>query len=134
MKSNNLQLVAFLNSDINTRNNSMPKEMLMSSGVANGYVAIPPEHPLFGKSMSDSEIEKLRVHGGVTFTGSFYECQEHFSSMRFLTPGIQPAPNWWVIGFDTCHWNDSPETCPLAYVVAETENLKRQLEVLCITK
>lgn len=41
--------------------------MNLSCGYANGYVAVPPEHPAYGKD--DLQLcDIINIHGGVTFS------------------------------------------------------------------
>ncbi len=42
--------------------------MMFPHGTHNGYVAVPPEHPLYGKDMFDDAMEALDVHGGITLS------------------------------------------------------------------
>lgn len=82
MKTNNLPSpVAFLNSDINDRNNNGPYADLLKSGYANGYVALPPGHPLHGKNLMDSFID---VHGGITFNDYYSRVKEQFTKIDFI--------------------------------------------------
>ncbi len=102
-------------------------------GMLNGYVAIPPSHPWYGKSYDDldpDEGDGVEVHGGLTFAGTFDEA-------TYATADGQPL--WWV-GFDTGHAGDYqpgmtdlgiPNPWPgeyrtLNYVRGECEHLARQ--------
>jgi len=123
-----ISLVAFLNSDINERNNNLPEQYCLKSGYANGYVAVPPEHPLHGKSFVDFTLD---VHGGVTFTDHYGTVNRNFKNIEYIDDASDVSDNWWVIGFDTCHFEDSLERWPKEAVIAETQNLKHQLEELC---
>lgn len=123
-------LVAFLNSDINERNNNLPAAYHLESGCANGYVAVPPGHPLYGKSFMDFT---LNVHGGVTFTDHYGTVKRNFKSIEYIDDGSDVSDDWWVIGFDTCHFDDSLERWPKEAVIKETHHLKHQLEELCTT-
>lgn len=99
------------------------------AGYANGYVAVPPEHPYFGKSYDDTEIE---VHGGITFAEYSDEIKKHWdkylSDIEMLDGATEIPSGWYIFGFDTLHYRDSLETCPKEYCVAETLNLKEQLD------
>lgn len=106
MKNNSRpSLAAFMNSDINKELNSKPEFMLLQSGYANGYVAIPPSHPDYSKNLMDDE--SIIVHGGVTFCESFRTCKKKFKSIEFIEKPSEITSDWWVIGFDTCHCFDS---------------------------
>jgi hypothetical protein len=51
-------------------------------GWGNGYVSIPPEHPLYGLDYDEPSLG-LEVSGGVTYS--------------------QEEDSGWVVGFDTAH-------------------------------
>lgn len=142
------KLIAFINA---THNNNLRKPKCdgvtyLNCGYANGYVAVPPEHPAYGKD--DLQLcDIIDVHGGVTFAWPAVYPEMHggckinpayigkkiqvFNNAEYLTEGIADVPNdWWIIGFDTCHFMDSLETCPREYVIAETRSLEAQLEKL----
>ena len=127
MKNNDSHsLVAFMNSDINNELNSKPEFMLLQSGYANGYVALPPSYPDYGKNLMDDE--NILVHGGVTFCEPFRTCKKRFKSIEFIDEPSAITSDWWVIGFDTCHCFDSLDTCPKQYVIEQILALKSQLE------
>lgn len=60
-----------------------------------GYAAVPPGHPLHGKS-HDAVDGEVSVHGGVTYGAA---CQGHICHVP--EPG-EPADVWWI-GFDCGH-------------------------------
>lgn len=66
-----------------------------------GYVAVPPGHPLHGKSYSDQDerANALLAHGGITYTNF---CQGKICHVP--KPG-EPDDVWWF-GFDCGHWSD----------------------------
>ncbi len=90
----------------NLRKYGMPTHL--EGGYFNGYVAVLPEHPFYGKDYD--EIDDLLykhpntngfyVHGGLTFANgdkSFCpELSKHF-------------PDYWILGFDTRHADDTAE-------------------------
>lgn len=55
-----------------------------------GYVRVPPNHPLHGKSYDDADV---RVHGGLTFADA-EPCTE------------KDGTGWWF-GFDCAHCGDA---------------------------
>jgi hypothetical protein len=71
-------------------------------GYFNGYVVVLPEHPFYGKDYD--EVSNLLskkgfyVHGGLTFANDDKdfcpELSKHFS-------------DYWILGFDTRHANDT---------------------------
>jgi len=77
-------------------------------GWGNGYVAVPKGHPWYG--MNDGDIN-ANVHGGLTYTDL--------------------GGDYWVVGFDTCHLDDTPELWPMEAVVAETRQLMEQAIKAC---
>lgn len=103
-----------------------PNLMPMKTGEYNGYVAVPPEHPLYGKGDSAEEVEALDVHGGVTYTGKI----EHLPYPSKLLDHKEIPRDWWVFGFDTCHYGDNPDKWNCKTVASETRKLQAQLENL----
>lgn len=95
-----------------------------ASGEYNGYVAIPPEHPLYEKSYDTDEVDRLDVHGGVTFSGYVKD----LPSIDEYLDHEEPPHDWWVLGFDTCHFLDTPEYWNLDRCTEETRKLQKQLE------
>ena len=86
----------------------------IDTGWGNGYVLIPEGHILFGEHY-DVINESVDVHGGLTFSNSsenvdFVDCE-----------------GYWVIGFDTAHYDDTLEKWPKHRVEEETERLANQL-------
>jgi len=58
-----------------------------------GYVVIPKDHRLYGKTYEDDdELGNIDVHGGITWSGPFPEITDD-----------------WYIGFDCAHYRD---LCP----------------------
>jgi hypothetical protein len=60
-------------------------------GALNGYVRVPRGHPLHGKNYRGRRVYRLRVHGGITFTGCLRS--------RNMKRG-----HWF--GFDCAHYDD----------------------------
>ena len=87
----------------------------IDSGWGNGYVLIPEGHVLHGEHY-DNINELVDVHGGLTFS-------EHSSKIDF----IDCVDGYWVVGFDTAHYNDNLEKWPKHRVEEETERLAEQL-------
>lgn len=76
------------------------------AGWGNGYVNIPQDHPWYGKDYND--IECSNIHGGLTYS--------------------QKEGEFWVIGFDTCHYGDTPENWPKHKVYKEAVKLKKMAD------
>ena len=106
-----------------------------ATGWGNGYVAVPKSHPLFGKEYIDSdEVSDIAIHGGITYSEGL--------ALSFLTPLPDVHPDdltefeyaqknpddYWVFGFDTAHWQDSPITWPKERVIQETDKLAEILK------
>ena len=87
------------------KENTWLPRYLMDCGWGNGYVILPPEHPLFGVDYNDIDVD---VHGCLTY-------------------GAMEDENW-VVGFDTAHFADTLENWPEERVEEETIRLKEQLE------
>ena len=103
-----------------------PIVIFTDTGEYNGYVAVPPEHPLYGKGDSAEEVEALDVHGGVTYTGKI----KHLPYPSELLDHKEIPRDWWVFGFDTCHYGDNADKWNLENCTEETRRLQIQLEEL----
>lgn len=121
-----MKLIAFMNS---TRNDEFRKAVgdyfIANGGYANGYVAVPPEHPYHGK---DYDKPLVDVHGGLTFDASAKEVNERWKSLEFIGDETELPDDYWVFGFDTLHCNDNITNWPRERCVEETIKLKEQLE------
>lgn len=121
-----MKLIAFMNS---TRNDEFRKAVgdyfIANGGYANGYVAVPPEHPYHGK---DYDKPLVDVHGGLTFDASAKEVNELWKSLEFIGDETELPDDYWVFGFDTLHCNDNITNWPRERCVEETIKLKEQLE------
>lgn len=126
------ELIAYINSTVNNNLNNMSSTFPMipagmGVGYANGYVAVPKDHPFYGKDYDDVEVD---VHGGLTFAcpGSNITAADLPETEVLEGCLYDLDENWWVFGFDTCHYTDSLENWPREAVIAETLSLKKQLE------
>lgn len=112
-----------------TRNDEFRKAVgdyfIANGGYANGYVAVPPEHPYHGK---DYDKPLVDVHGGLTFDASAKEVNELWKSLEFIGDETELPDDYWVFGFDTLHCNDNITNWPRERCVEETIKLKEQLE------
>lgn len=111
-----------------------------------GYVAVPPGHPLHGKTATwaddgPTEIERLDVHGGVTYTAGCH------GDVCHVPPPGEPDDVWWI-GFDCGHSFDvtpvhakyegmglaltdgSREYRDITYVRDQCESLAQQLQAM----
>ena len=76
-------------------------------GWGNGYVLLPPEHPMYNVDYEDINVE---VHGGLTYSAT------------------QAETGLWMLGFDTGHLDDNQTNCDKDYVREQTNLLRIQLE------
>ena len=81
---------------------------LYDRGLANGYVAIPKDHPWYGMEYHDIPCD---IHGGLTFSRT---C-------------IIFDSEYWMIGFDTAHCDDNQNTWSLFRVYNEAVRLLDQV-------
>ena len=93
----------------------------------NGYVAVTKDHPIYGLSYNDFDIN---VHGGITFA-DFGEDKVNKEYGEILYPN----PELYWIGFDTAHSGDwvgfepdrGGKRWTLEMVAQETEQIAKQL-------
>ena len=66
------------------------------TGHWNGYVVVKKNHPCYGLNEEDELLSKVRVHGGLTYSG------------KFPSEGMdRPMPTEdWCFGFDCAHFQD----------------------------
>lgn len=82
----------------------------------NGYVGIPPSHPLYWKHYNDVSID---IHWDLTYSGNANDLRQG---------GI--VWDYRVLGFDTAHADDDLHTRPRQKVVEETLRLKTIVDSL----
>ncbi len=124
-----MKLIAFLNK---TNNDRLRNRAVIDCGYANGYVAVPPEHPYFGADYDDVPVS---VHGGLTFGATVESIRkDNWENLEFLDGNTELPDGYWVFGFDTMHFNDSLTNWSRERCVEETLNLKKQLEDLTTSK
>lgn len=118
---------AFLCTAVNERYRELAVKhnLLSSAGYANGYVAIPKDHPLFGVEYSEVDID---VYCGLTFAERSEAVNTGFDKSKTEYLDGELPDGYWVFGFDTMHYGDSIETRPREWCIAETNSLKEQLE------
>jgi len=87
-------------------------EPVIKKGWGNGYVAIPPTHPLYKIDYNELVLD-ITVHGCLSYSQ--------------FGDGKNAPKDWWVFGFDTSHYNDNLENWPKEAVEAETKRLFCQL-------
>lgn len=90
-------------------------------GWGNGYVIVPKEHPLFGKSYYELS-EHVSVHGGLTFGQIINDKIVELFNLDKDDLGS------FLYGFDTAHYEDNLLKWPKELVEKETQDLANQLE------
>ena len=118
---------AFLCTAINEQHRKFAEKYgsISSAGYANGYVAIPKEHPLYGVSYNNVDID---IHGGLTYAEYSEFTNKNFDKYKVeLLDGELPN-GYWVFGFDTMHYMDSIVNCPREWCIMEVKRLKNILE------
>ena len=119
-----------------------PQIFPVQVGWGNGYVLIPKDHSLYGKDYD--KVQDIYAHGGLTFAAKYegwdilkkyedegYEFQmDEKLTKRVDKEGYDFLKEYWVLGFDTAHFNDNLTTCPKSYVLNEAKELHKQ----CVQK
>ena len=128
------RLFAFLNNRVNKQMSEAYADLgitdLCGCGYANGYVAVPSSHPLYGADYNRAN-KLIDIHGGLTFSnalkdifigewGTGIECID-FDNFNEI------PKDYWIFGFDTLHFQDGPHL-DREWCIKETNNLKEQLE------
>lgn len=110
----------FKSMEDNLRKYGLPTHL--NGGYFNGYVVVLPEHPFYGKDYDEiddllrknSSTNGFYVHGGLTFANDDKdfcpELSKHF-------------PDYWILGFDTRHANDTADYWTEERIWEETEKL-----------
>ena len=105
---------------------------LSNGGYANGYVAIPKNHCLYGTDYMDINLTvNINVHSGLTFSNEMTVKEIDSLADKIVagdTNTLKPEDTFWVLGFDTRHFNDNLENCPKSYCEQETLNLYNQIK------
>ena len=90
-------------------------------GFGCGYVVLPKEHPCF---KMDYEGINVDVHGGLTFSTE----SNNLIGKESWEQLTDEDKDCWVVGFDTCHWDDNESNWSEKAVILETKSLSKQLE------
>ena len=114
--------IVFLNSTINDMLNNLPGG---EAGYANGYVAVPKDHPYYGRDYDSIDVD---VHGGLTYSCPGEALTINTTGIELIEGNISNLKDYYVFGFDTCHYGDNLMNWSKEAVIAETLKLKRQLE------
>jgi len=93
----------------------------MEFGWGNGYALIPRGHKYYGNHYDTIPVN---AHGGLTF-GRFLNGK----ALKFYGLSKRHLGKW-MVGFDTCHYMDTPQSCPREYVIQQARFLAEQLKNL----
>lgn len=88
-------------------------EELECRGVGCGYIGVPREHPWYSIPLHYAYKSDIKVHGGITYS-------------RYYLGNKCSIKDYWWIGFDTGHGNDTPQNCPIEYIVEQIDLLYDQ--------
>lgn len=95
------------------------REGLTWGGWGNGYVAISPNHPLYGKSYDESNNE-LQCNVDLTYA--------NYASRLRIPKKYNVPEKWWTFGFDTFHYDMNMDNWNMNRVLEETLILKKLLD------
>ena len=118
-----VKFIPFLNK---VRNDAVRNDKFFPTecGYADGYVAVPPHHPLWGLHY-DRVNELVSVHGGLTYSRAY---NERLVSDAILLSEDEVPVDSWIFGFDTIHYGDNLENCSEAFCKSETIKLVEQFK------
>jgi hypothetical protein len=101
----------------------------LTTGWGNGYVLLPKSHPFYNMDYDDIPV---RVHGGLTF-GELFNPEYIISWINnrdyycdISIEELQELKDYYIIGFDTCHYGDNMDNCSLDFVIEEANYLLEQ--------
>ena len=106
------------------RDNSIPH------WIANGYVAINKRYSVYWKSFFNTDLYKLDVHGGITFSESLAECKTehpHIYDAYLQLPNTHDGDEVRIVWFDTNHRWDTDAERDKDAIERETNYLVKQL-------
>lgn len=103
----------------------------LDCGWGNGYVAIPKGHPCFGMGYDQIHSKyDIEAHGGLTFA----EAGEELVNWQVRLDENQEIPqefltkDYWIVGFDTAHYQDTLQNWSKDHVERHTKALLKQFE------
>ena len=94
-------------------------------GYGNGYVAVSVDEPKLSNIVES--MDEIPVHGGITFYDTGKVCMDIFEDIEWIDPEVD-LNNYYVFGFDTCHYEDNLENWNREKVIEETLFLKEQIQ------
>lgn len=119
---NKYKCFAFLDRGMNEKMHSRG----YNAGYANGYVAIPPEHPLYGVYYKNVQFPS--IHKGITFSCNTTIIKQYWDKKDQEWLDHELPDNYWVFGFYTLHTTDDIYNTNRECVVKEIQKLKQYLE------
>lgn len=119
---------SFLNTSMNDHHRNLISKYGMDCGYANGYVAIPTDHPLYEKSYDEAYEAGITVHGGLTYSDSIVNILSDFDLWGVEWLDGEIPEDYWVFGFDTIHGGDTLAFWNRERCIEETKRLKEQFE------
>lgn len=102
---------------------------LYTGGIANAYIYIPYSEKL-EKISSDGEsypFECCSVHGGITYGGIADGISEYHCPYSGVISNDKYDAKYIVVGWDTNHFNDTPNSWTYRSIIAENERLAKQI-------
>jgi len=95
---------------------SQASGLFPDGGNFNGYIAVLPEHPFYGKDYDEVnemlDTKDFYVHGGLTLAENSSFC-----------PDLPIKSKYWILGFDTRHADDTSEYWTEERTWEETDKL-----------
>lgn len=102
---------------INLQMKKVGIDSFIDGGNFNGYIAVTPEHPFYGKDYDEVDLmlhkKGFYVHGGLTLASDSSFCP-HLPTEH---------QKFWILGFDTRHADDTAEYWTEERTWEETEKL-----------
>lgn len=137
MKPEEIKTVVF--TVLNPRGVSMRKNgsSYTDGGNHNGYVAIPKKYEsLLDYDDDYNEYNLPSVHGGCTFTRRDFDLTafNKWNDAEIVNGQFEEGEKYFVVGFDTLHYNDTEEIWPKEAVAQEAmewdSNIRQQIAEL----
>jgi hypothetical protein len=97
------------------------KLLSLETGWGNGYISLPPSHPLYEKhynNINDND-EYFIPHGLWTYSNYFSSFNKNHISLIYFND-IEINDKDWILGFDTSHLGDNPKNWNKNKVIKET--------------
>lgn len=103
---------------------------LYDGGIANAYIYIPYSEEL-EKVLSNEEMYpfeyRCSVHGGITYGGTIDGISKYHCPYSGVISNDKYNAKYIVVGWDTNHSDDTPESWTYQSIISENEKLARQI-------